>query len=284
MGTHVPRTPEMKLSLLALLACLALVRAGNDNAIERLLDDLFEDAEYDKFAIPMEHGPTKDNGDNALNVAVGLGPRTMELDAVGNLKMNAWLRSSWKDFRLMWEPDQYDGVDRLLVPGDMIWRPDLSIYNQIEYGQGSGEGTIFNNPYQVVINNEGLIYWIPAIKLLADCSDKGFVPLGPGNSAEAQSCHIKLGSWVHDARHINLTAFAGTDQLTMEDMSRNSPWVLESQEQGAIKFTSYDCCPEPYMVAHYRFKVKRAFSINNGEKVFDVEPEDIDKNAKTYGK
>ena len=81
---------------------------------------------------------------------------------------------------------------------------------------------------------------------------KGFVPLGPGNSAEAQSCHIKLGSWVHDARHINLTAFAGTDQLTMEDMSRNSPWVLESQEQGAIKFTSYDCCPEPYMVAHYR--------------------------------
>ena len=58
----------------------------------RLLDDLFEDAEYDKFAIPMEHGPTKDNGDNALNVAVGLGPRTMELDAVGNLKMNAWLR------------------------------------------------------------------------------------------------------------------------------------------------------------------------------------------------
>ena len=56
----------------------------------------------------------------------------------------------------MWEPDQYDGVDRLLVPGDMIWRPDLSIYNQIEYGQGSGEGTIFNNPYQVVINNEGI--------------------------------------------------------------------------------------------------------------------------------
>merc|ERR1712154_432014 len=101
--------PDMKLSLLALLACLALVRAG------------------------------KDNGDNALNVAVGLGPRTMELDAVGNLKMNAWLRSSWKDFRLMWEPDQYDGVDRLFVPGDMIWRPDLSIYNQIEYGQGSGE-------------------------------------------------------------------------------------------------------------------------------------------------
>ena len=35
-----------------------------------------------------------------------------------------------------------------------------------------------------------------------------------------------------------------------------------------------------------RFKVKRAFSINNGEKVFDVEPEDIDKNASNteYGK
>ena len=249
---HLSGTPDMKLCLLSLLAGLALTEAGTSNAVEWLLDDLFEDAQYDKNAIPMESGPTKDNGDHALNVAVGLGPRNLEMDAQGNLKMNAWLRASWKDFRLTWEPDQYEGVDRLMLPGDMIWRPDLSIYNQAAYGAGTGEDTILNNPYKVVIKNDGVIYWIPAIKLHADCSDEGFVPPGPGNSADQQSCHIKLGSWTHDARHINLTAFANMDQLTLEDMSRNSQWVVASQEPNSIKYTSYDCCPEPYMNADYR--------------------------------
>jgi len=280
MGSHLSGTPDMKLSLLPLLACLALARAGNNNAMERLIDDLFEDAQYDKFAIPMETGPDKETGAKALNVGVGLGPRTMEMDAQGNLKMNAWLRSSWTDFRLAWEPDQYDGVDRLMLPGDMIWRPDLAIYNQADYGPGSGEGTINNNNYHVVVTNTGFIYWIPAIKLYADCSKKGFVPAGPGNSPDPQSCNIKVGSWAYDARHINLTAFAGTDQLSLEDMSRNSQWLVDSQEPNSIKFTKYDCCPEPYMVAHYRFTVKRAFSINeDGVKVMDIDSEEIDRSV-----
>merc|ERR1712154_189773 len=132
----------------------------------------------------------------------------------------------------------------------MIWRPDLSIYNQADYGPGSGEGTITNNNYQVVVTNTGFIYWIPAIKLYADCSKKGFVPAGPGNSPDPQSCNIKVGSWV------------------------------DSQEPNSIKFTKYDCCPEPYMVAHYRFTVKRAFSINeDGVKVMDIDSEEIDRSV-----
>merc|ERR1712156_1258678 len=60
---HLSGTPDMKLCLLSLLAGLALTEAGTSNAVEWLLDDLFEDAQYDKNAIPMESGPTKDNGD-----------------------------------------------------------------------------------------------------------------------------------------------------------------------------------------------------------------------------
>ena len=52
-------------------------------------------------------------------------------------------------------------------------------------------------------------------------------------------------------RHINLTAFGG-NQLNLDDMSRNSPYMVVSREGGAIQTTKYDCCPEPYMVANYR--------------------------------
>ena len=53
-------------------------------------------------------------------------------------------------------------------------------------------------------------------------------------------------------RHLNLTAFAAEDQLNLDDMSRNSPYVVVSRQDGAIQETKYDCCPEPYMVANYR--------------------------------
>ena len=79
----------------------------------------------------MEEGPDSVNGDHALNVAVGLGARNIDMDPAGNLVMNAWMKSSWKDFRLMWEPSEYSGVDRLFLPAHMIWTPDLSIYNQV---------------------------------------------------------------------------------------------------------------------------------------------------------
>ena len=40
---HLSGTPDMKLCLLSLLAGLALTEAGTSNAVEWLLDDLFED-------------------------------------------------------------------------------------------------------------------------------------------------------------------------------------------------------------------------------------------------
>ena len=99
----------------------------------RLLDDLLEDSRYNRQAVPMETGPDPVSRSNALNLAVGLGARNIDMDAAGNLVMNAWLRASWKDFRLMWEPSEYEGVDRLFLPIDLIWTPDLSIYNQAQW-------------------------------------------------------------------------------------------------------------------------------------------------------
>jgi len=281
MGTQLQNSPEeMKVTAVFLLGSLALCQAGNGNAMERLLDDLLEDSQYNSEAIPMETGPDKVDGANALNVAVGLGARNIDMDPAGNLKMNAWMKAMWKDFRLMWEPSEYEGVDRLFLSADRIWTPDLSIYNGADYGADFSDQNIKQSPHKVVITNQGTVYWIPGIKMHVDCSHDGFVPTQPANPAEERDCHVKLGSWVMDARHINLTAFSGENQLSLEDMSRNSPYAVVSREDGAIQFTKYDCCPEPYMNAHYRFKVKRAYSIQDGVKVMDITPEEIEEMVK----
>lgn len=41
-----------------------------------------------------------------------------------------WLRQEWHDPMLTWKPDLYGGLDRIYVPSEMIWTPDIVLYNK----------------------------------------------------------------------------------------------------------------------------------------------------------
>ena len=36
----------------------------------------------------------------------------------------------WTDYKLLWNPQEYGGVDRLYVPSEEIWLPDIVLYNK----------------------------------------------------------------------------------------------------------------------------------------------------------
>jgi len=40
------------------------------------------------------------------------------------------LSQEWLDYKLIWNPDLYNGVDRLYVPAEKIWLPDIVLYNK----------------------------------------------------------------------------------------------------------------------------------------------------------
>ena len=99
---------------------------------------------------------------------------------------------------------------------------------------------------------------------------------------EPQECNIKIGSWTYDGLHLNLTALEGKEFLELGDMSKNSQYVVVSQEGEAIQTKYYPCYKEPHMTMDYRFRVQKAFSIQNGEKVFNKSPEEIEKIFEQY--
>jgi len=35
----------------------------------------------------------------------------------------------WKDQRLVWSPEEYGGLSKLLVPKRFVWTPDMMQYN-----------------------------------------------------------------------------------------------------------------------------------------------------------
>ncbi len=40
------------------------------------------------------------------------------------------LKKDWMDSKLNWEPDEYGGVEQLIVPSELLWLPDILLYNK----------------------------------------------------------------------------------------------------------------------------------------------------------
>ena len=36
----------------------------------------------------------------------------------------------WVDYKLRWNPEEYGGVDKLYVPSEHIWLPDIVLFNK----------------------------------------------------------------------------------------------------------------------------------------------------------
>merc|ERR1712147_230322 len=145
MGTLVSDIGDAMRQLVILLS-LVLAVSAFDNAMQWLTDDLFNDQRYDKTLIPIEEAP-KENGENAVSLGLGLSLRNIEMDPAGNLKVNAWLKATWKDYLFSGAPVAYEGIKKLNLPADMIWRPDISIYNQAWYNDDDADKQLRKSDY-----------------------------------------------------------------------------------------------------------------------------------------
>lgn len=37
---------------------------------------------------------------------------------------------AWSDYRLSWDPDEYDNIKVLRIPPNKVWRPDIYLINK----------------------------------------------------------------------------------------------------------------------------------------------------------
>ncbi len=45
-------------------------------------------------------------------------------------------RQMWSDYRLRWNPAEYEGVAVISFPSGHLWTPDLLLYNRWEQNRG----------------------------------------------------------------------------------------------------------------------------------------------------
>ena len=69
----------------------------------------------------------------AINKTVQFGISLIHLDVVEKeslMMTDLWLRIVWNDPKFKWNAADYGGTSVMRVPNDLIWKPDIMLYNK----------------------------------------------------------------------------------------------------------------------------------------------------------
>ncbi|XP_054479721.1 neuronal acetylcholine receptor subunit alpha-2-like [Anoplopoma fimbria] len=156
---------------------------------------------------------------------------------------NVWLKQEWTDYKLQWSPSDFDNVTSIRVPSELIWVPDIVLYNNAD-----GEFAVTHMTKAHVFHT-GRVRWVPPAIYKSSCSiDVTFFPF------DQQSCKMKFGSWTYDRAKIDLEPFENT--VDLKDYWESGEWAIVNAV-GTYNTKKYDCCHEIYPDITYYFVIRR---------------------------
>ncbi|XP_027391606.1 neuronal acetylcholine receptor subunit alpha-2-like isoform X3 [Bos indicus x Bos taurus] len=156
---------------------------------------------------------------------------------------NVWLKQEWSDYKLRWNPVDFGNITSLRVPSEMIWIPDIVLYNNAD-----GEFVV-THMTKAHLFSSGLLHWAPPAIYKSSCSiDVTFFPF------DQQNCKMKFGSWSYDKAKIDLVQMEQT--VDLKDYWESGEWAIVNAT-GTYNTKKYDCCAEVYADVTYYFVIRR---------------------------
>ncbi|CAM4494754.1 unnamed protein product [Leuciscus chuanchicus] len=220
---------------------IPIVFSAQGRFAQKLLNDLMEN--YSNALRPVE------DTDKALNVTLQITlSQIKDMDERNQvLTTYLWVRQIWHDAYLSWDKDEYDGLEVIRIPSDLVWRPDIVLYNNADEEDSSGPpGT------NVVLRYNGEITWdSPAITKSSCKVDVSYFPF------DSQECNLTFGSWTYNGNQVDITM--GMESGDLSDFVENVEW--ECHGMPAVKnVIMYGCCSDPYPDITYTVLLKRRSS------------------------
>ncbi|KAI1709056.1 neurotransmitter-gated ion-channel ligand binding domain-containing protein [Ditylenchus destructor] len=121
---------------------------GNEDA-KRLYDDLLTN--YNRHKRPAE-SPLEP-------ITIRLKLRLSQIIDVHEIDQimtcSVWVKQVWTDRKLKWNPEDYGGVSVLYVPYEMIWVPDIVLYNNADSHYNITIST------KATLHHSGQVTWEP---------------------------------------------------------------------------------------------------------------------------
>ncbi|KAL6731984.1 hypothetical protein Aduo_002796 [Ancylostoma duodenale] len=193
---------------------------------QRLLYHLLKD--YEKAVRPVR------NASHTVTVRLGMTMTNIfDMDERNQvLTINVWLDQEWNDELLRWNPDDFGGIQSLRIPCDLIWLPDIVLYNNADdYTAGYMRS-------RAMVLYTGTVFWPPPTQLRSTCKvDVSLFPF------DEQKCSLKFGSWTYHGFQVDIVNRSENIDLTNYVPSGEFDLVKVYQKRRVVKYT---CCPEPY--------------------------------------
>uniref|UniRef100_UPI00398F0419 acetylcholine receptor subunit epsilon isoform X2 n=1 Tax=Pristiophorus japonicus TaxID=55135 RepID=UPI00398F0419 len=109
---------------LPLLLILCLVFEASSNEEGKVFDKLMTN--YDKRIRPAKfYGDIID-----VTLKLTLTNLISLNEKEETLTTNVWVEIQWNDYRLAWNKSEYDGIDLVRIPSDMVWLPEIVLENK----------------------------------------------------------------------------------------------------------------------------------------------------------
>ncbi|XP_066518296.1 neuronal acetylcholine receptor subunit alpha-9 [Hoplias malabaricus] len=228
--------------LVFIIMRLHAVLSAQGRYAQKLLKDLMEN--YSKALRPVE------DTDKALNVTLQITlSQIKDMDERNQvLTTYLWVRQIWYDAYLSWDKEEYDGLEVIRIPSELVWRPDIVLYNNADEEDSSGPPDT-----NVVLRYTGEITWdAPAITKSSCVVDVSYFPF------DSQQCNLTFGSWTYNGNQVDIT-MGGMEGGDLSDFVENVEW--ECHGMPAVKnVIMYGCCSDPYPDITYTVLLKRRSS------------------------
>ncbi|XP_077367225.1 neuronal acetylcholine receptor subunit alpha-2 isoform X2 [Festucalex cinctus] len=223
----------------SLLFCQAV--ACHDKTHSHAEDELFKRlfAGYNKWSRPVP------NISDVVIVKFGLSiAQLIDVDEKNQMMTtNVWLKQEWNDYKLRWQPSDYDNVTSIRVPSQLIWVPDIVLYNNAD-----GEFAV-THMTKAHLFHTGAVRWVPPAIYKSSCSiDVTFFPF------DQQNCKMKFGSWTYDKAKIDLERLENS--VDLNNYWESGEWAIVNAV-GTYNTKKYDCCHEIYPDITYFFIIRR---------------------------
>ncbi|KAJ1181803.1 hypothetical protein NDU88_007002 [Pleurodeles waltl] len=194
---------------LFVLAAFSVQESSTADAEERLMNTLLSPDRYNKLIRPAAN--------SSQLVSIQLQVSLAQLISVNEreqiMTTNVWLNQEWVDYRLTWEPGEYDGIKKLRIPAKHIWLPDIVLYNNAD---GTYEVSLYTN---AIVQNNGSIFWLPPAIYKSACKiEVKHFPF------DQQNCTLKFRSWTYD--HMEIDLVLKTGWARMDDFSPSGEWDI----------------------------------------------------------
>ncbi|KAJ8031787.1 Neuronal acetylcholine receptor subunit alpha-9-II [Holothuria leucospilota] len=240
----------MELLSILLITCIIVTaaRSATFNTEEELISDLISN--YGSTSLR----PVK-NQTQAVLVTLRAPPTAVfefaELEQ--NIQFQSYFRLVWRDEKLTWDPDEYNGVKMVELLRKNIWVPHLSLLENLETTTSCPLETIM----RVSHNGEVVMSCIVITSTFCQILVKYF-------PFDYQHCSLTYMSWVYDVSKIELEVSEDTNAFEDEILS-NGIWDLAGLEIEHF-VQEYNCsdCHYGYSQIRYTVELRRTQSLFYG--------------------